>query len=67
MKLKILIVDDEPQIRKQLKIGLSGYGYEVITVANEQEALTLTATTDAGCHHSVRSYAVEKDEQKSTA
>jgi two-component system KDP operon response regulator KdpE len=39
MKLNILIVDDEPQIRKQLKIGLSGYGYEVITAANGQEAL----------------------------
>lgn len=43
MKLKILIVDDEPQIRKQLKIGLSGYGYEVMTAANGQEAITLTA------------------------
>jgi two-component system KDP operon response regulator KdpE len=43
MKLKILIVDDEPQIRKQLKIGLSGYGYEVTTALNGQEALTLTA------------------------
>jgi two-component system KDP operon response regulator KdpE len=43
MKLKILIVDDEPQIRKQLKIGLSGYGYEVMTALNGQEAMTLTA------------------------
>jgi len=43
MKLKILIVDDEPQIRKQLKIGLSGYGYEVTTALNGQEAITLTA------------------------
>jgi two-component system, OmpR family, KDP operon response regulator KdpE len=43
MKLKILIVDDEPQIRKQLKIGLTGYGYEVATALNGQEAITLTA------------------------
>lgn len=43
MKLKILVVDDEPQIRKQLKIGLSGYGYEVMTAANGQEALTYSA------------------------
>lgn len=43
MKLKILVVDDEPQIRKQLKIGLGGYGYEVIMAANGQEALALTA------------------------
>ncbi len=43
MKLKILVVDDEPQIRKQLKIGLGGYGYEVVTAGNGQEALTLAA------------------------
>lgn len=43
MKLKILVVDDEPQIRKQLKVGLGGYGYEVITAASGQDALTLTA------------------------
>ncbi len=43
MKLKILVVDDEPQIRKQLKIGLMGYGYEVITADNGQEAITMTA------------------------
>lgn len=43
MKLKILIVDDEPQIRRQLKIGLSGYGFEVITAGNGQEALIFAA------------------------
>jgi two-component system KDP operon response regulator KdpE len=43
MKLKILVVDDEPQIRKQLKIGLTGYGYEVITADNGQEAITIAA------------------------
>jgi two-component system KDP operon response regulator KdpE len=43
MSLKILVVDDEPQIRKQLKIGLNGYGYEVITASNGQEALVTTA------------------------
>jgi two-component system, OmpR family, KDP operon response regulator KdpE len=39
MTLKILVVDDEPQIRKQLKIGLGGYGYEVLTASNGDEAL----------------------------
>lgn len=43
MKLRILVVDDEPQIRKQLKIGLGGYGYEVLSAANGQEALALAA------------------------
>ncbi len=43
MKLKILIVDDEPQIRKQLKIGLGGYGYEVFTALNGLEAMSLAA------------------------
>ena len=39
MKLKILVVDDEPQIRRQLKIGLEGYGYEVVTASNGDEAI----------------------------
>jgi two-component system, OmpR family, KDP operon response regulator KdpE len=41
--VKVLIVDDEPQIRKLVKTGLSGYGYQVYTAANGQEALALTA------------------------
>ncbi len=36
----ILVVDDDPQIRKLLKTGLSGHGYDVITAADGQEALT---------------------------
>lgn len=43
MSLKVLVVDDEPQIRKQLKIGLGGYGYEVLTAANGQDALITAA------------------------
>jgi two-component system KDP operon response regulator KdpE len=43
MKLRILVVDDEPQIRKQLKIGLTGYGYDVLTAVNGGEALTMAA------------------------
>lgn len=43
MKLKILVVDDEPQMRRQLKIGLGAYGYDVLIAANGQEALTYTA------------------------
>ena len=43
MSIKILVVDDEPQICKQLKIGLGGYGYEVLTAANGEDALIMTA------------------------
>jgi two-component system, OmpR family, KDP operon response regulator KdpE len=43
MKLKILVVDDEPQIRRQLKIGLEGYGYEVLTALNGDDAIIQTA------------------------
>ncbi|MBC8170350.1 MAG: response regulator transcription factor [Anaerolineae bacterium] len=43
LMLKVLVVDDEPQIRKQLKIGLTGYGYEVLTAASGQEALITSA------------------------
>ncbi len=44
MKLKILVVDDEPQIRKQLKIGLGGYGgYDVLTAESGQQAIITVA------------------------
>ena len=41
--MKILVVDDEPQIRRLLRTGLSGYGYQVMTAANGQEALITAA------------------------
>src|SRR5262245_57487358 len=41
--LKVLVVDDEPQIRRLLKTGLGGYGYQVLTASNGQEALVTTA------------------------
>lgn len=43
MKLKILVVDDEPQIRRQLKIGLEGYGFEVLTAVNGGDAIVQSA------------------------
>ena len=43
MTLKILVVDDEPQIRRQLKVGLSGYGYDVWTANNGEDALITAA------------------------
>lgn len=43
MKLKLLVIDDEPQIRRQLKIGLEGYGYEVLMAATADDAMIQTA------------------------
>jgi two-component system KDP operon response regulator KdpE len=37
--LKILVVDDEPPIRKLLRTGLSAQGYEVIDAGNAKSAL----------------------------
>ena len=39
----ILVVDDEPQIRKLLATGLGGYGHDVLTAATGEQALTLVA------------------------
>jgi two-component system, OmpR family, KDP operon response regulator KdpE len=39
----ILVVDDEPQIRKLLQTGLGGYGYQVMTAADGREALITAA------------------------
>ena len=41
--IKVLVVDDEPQICKLLRIGLKGYGYQVVTAGNSEEALALAA------------------------
>jgi two-component system KDP operon response regulator KdpE len=38
-KIKILIVDDEPQILRALRAGLAAQGYEVVGAADGEEAL----------------------------
>ena len=40
---RILVVDDEPQIRKALSVNLRARGYEVDLAATGEEALTLAA------------------------
>lgn len=40
---KVLVVDDDPQICRLLRIGLKGYGYHVITAGQGEEALGLAA------------------------
>jgi two-component system, OmpR family, KDP operon response regulator KdpE len=41
--LKILVVDDEPPIRKLLRMGLSAQGYAILEAANGKAALELLA------------------------
>jgi two-component system KDP operon response regulator KdpE len=40
---RILIVDDEPQIRRFLRISLAAHGYDVIEAARGEEAVSKTA------------------------
>ena len=41
---RVLVVDDEPQIRRALRMGLLGHGYQVSTAEDGDEALTIIAT-----------------------
>jgi two-component system, OmpR family, KDP operon response regulator KdpE len=42
--IRVLVVDDEPQIRRFLRTSLSAHGYRVIEASCGREALTLAAT-----------------------
>ncbi len=42
-KLKLLVIDDEPQIRRLLDHGLKGYGYQVFSADNGEDGIALTA------------------------
>jgi two-component system, OmpR family, KDP operon response regulator KdpE len=42
--IRVLIVDDEPQIRRFLRTTLSAHGYRVLEASCGREAMTLTAT-----------------------
>jgi two-component system KDP operon response regulator KdpE len=42
--IRVLIVDDEPQIRRFLRTSLSAHGYRVIEASCGREAITLTTT-----------------------
>src|SRR5262245_45276898 len=41
---RILIVDDEPQIRRFLRVSLTAHGFEISEAANAQEALQRLAS-----------------------
>src|ERR687896_897614 len=42
--IRVLIVDDEPQIRRFLRTSLSAHGYRVIEASCGRQAITLTVT-----------------------
>jgi two-component system KDP operon response regulator KdpE len=43
MSVRVLVVDDETQILKLLRVALTGHGYQVLEAATGQEGLNLTA------------------------
>jgi two-component system KDP operon response regulator KdpE len=45
--IKVLVIDDEPPIRKLLRMGLSTQGYDVLEAANGKVALELLAQNPA--------------------
>lgn len=42
-KSKLLVIDDEPQIRRLLEYGLNGYGYSVVSTGSGEEGIVLAA------------------------
>ena len=42
--LRVLIIDDEPAIRKLLKISMQAYGYELGEAATGQDGLLMAAS-----------------------
>src|SRR5947199_8354828 len=45
--IKVLVIDDEPPIRKLLRVGLSTQGYEILEASNGKIALELLAQDPA--------------------
>jgi two-component system KDP operon response regulator KdpE len=41
--LRVLVVDDEPPIRKLLRMGLSAHGYQILEAPNGKTAIELLA------------------------
>ena len=39
--IKVLVIDDEPPIRKLLRVGLSAHGYQIIEASSGKAALEL--------------------------
>src|SRR5437660_12801295 len=45
--IKVLVIDDEPPIRKLLRMGLSTQGYEILEAPNGKTALELLSQNPA--------------------
>jgi len=41
--IRVLVVDDEPPIRKLLRMGLTAHGYQILEAPNAKIALDLLA------------------------
>jgi len=41
--IKVLVIDDEPPIRKLLRMGLSTQGYDILEASNGKMALEMLA------------------------
>jgi two-component system KDP operon response regulator KdpE len=39
--LRVLVIDDEPPIRKLLRVGLSAHGYQIMEASSGKMALEL--------------------------
>jgi two-component system KDP operon response regulator KdpE len=42
--IRVLVVDDEPQIRRLLRVSLAAQGYHLVEAGTGEQALTLAAT-----------------------
>src|SRR6201985_1056671 len=47
MPIKVLVIDDEPPIRKLLRMGVSTQGYEILEAPNGRTALELLTQNPA--------------------
>ena len=45
--LRVLVVDDEPGIRRLIQTSLRGWGYEVLAASTGEEALVILEREDA--------------------
>ena len=52
--IKVLVIDDEPPIRKLLRMGLNTQGYDILEAGNGKAALELLARMRAALRHQLQ-------------